>query len=83
MIFKKKSLFAGQWCRTPLIPADRRQSQAHLCELEASIVQKESSRTARLLPEKTCLEKQKKKKEIQFKHKYTLKIILFASHLAI
>lgn len=62
MILKKKSLFAGQWYRTPLIPADRRQRQPDLCELEASLVQKESSRTAGLLSEKLCLEKQTKKK---------------------
>ena len=32
---------AGQWWRTPLIPALGRQKQADLCEFEASLVYKE------------------------------------------
>jgi hypothetical protein len=35
------------WWRTPLTPERRRQKQAELCELEASLVYRASSRTAR------------------------------------
>jgi hypothetical protein len=40
------------WC-TPLIPALRRQRQVDLCEFQAILVYRESSRTARLLGRKT------------------------------
>ena len=44
---QKLVLFAGQrWC-TPLIPALGRQKQVDLCESEASLVYRVSSRTAR------------------------------------
>ena len=41
--------------RTPLIPALRRQRQADLCEFEASLVYRVSSRTASKATEKPCL----------------------------
>ena len=44
---QKLVLFAGQWWRTPLIPALGRQKQADPCESEASLVYRVRSRTAR------------------------------------
>ena len=57
------SKLAGLWGCTPLIPALGRQRQADLCEFEASLVYRESSRTARA--EKSCL----KSKAKQHTHK--------------
>ena len=39
--------FAGQWWSMTLIPALRRQRQAHLCEFKASLLYRASTRTAR------------------------------------
>ena len=44
--------YARWWWHTPLIPALRRQRQVDLCELEASLVYKESSRTARAITQR-------------------------------
>jgi hypothetical protein len=38
---------AEQWWRTPLIPALEKQRQANFSEIEASLVYRASSRTAR------------------------------------
>jgi len=38
----------GQWWHIPLVPALGRHRQADLCELEASLVYRASSRTARV-----------------------------------
>jgi hypothetical protein len=46
---------SGQWRLTPLLPALGRQSQADLCELEASLVYRVNSRTAQGYTEKLCL----------------------------
>ena len=40
-----KRLLAKWWCLMPLIPALRRQRQVDLCEFEASLVYRASSRT--------------------------------------
>ena len=45
----------------PLIPTLRRQRQVDLCEFEASLFYKSSSRTGSKATEKLCLEKPKKK----------------------
>jgi hypothetical protein len=44
---------------TPLIPALGRQRQVDLCEFEASLVYRMSSRTARAIQRNPCLEKTK------------------------
>jgi hypothetical protein len=51
---------AGQQWSTPLIPAMGRQRQADLCEVQASLVHRACSRTARDT-QKPCLEIPKKK----------------------
>ena len=43
----------------PLIPEFRRQRQVDLCEFEASLVYKASSRTAKAVSEKPCLKQNK------------------------
>ena len=48
----------GRWC-IPLVPALRRQRQADLCEVEASLVYRASARTGPKATEKPCLEKPK------------------------
>ena len=53
---------AGQWWRTPSVPALRRQRQAELCEFKASLVYRVSSKTARVTQYK-CLEKQQTNKQ--------------------
>jgi hypothetical protein len=40
-------VLAGLWCWMPLIPPLGRQRQVNLCEFEASLVYRVSSRTAR------------------------------------
>jgi hypothetical protein len=42
-----KIYLAGQWWHTPLIPAHGRQRQGELCEFEASLVYRVSSRSAK------------------------------------
>ena len=65
------------WRHTPLIPALRRQRQANLCEFEASLVYKVSSRTARPIQRtpvsknKTKQNKNKKTKKTKNKNKHT------------
>jgi len=44
---KIKQISAGHWWYMTLIPALRRQRQVELCEFEASLVYRVSSRTAR------------------------------------
>ena len=44
---KRIALLAVCWGSTPLLPALERQKQADLCEFKASLVYRESSRTAR------------------------------------
>jgi hypothetical protein len=53
-------VLAGLWWLKPLIPAFGRQSQVDLCEFEANLVCRVSSRTARAT-QKPCLEKNKRK----------------------
>ena len=54
---------AGQWWFKPLIPKLKRQRQVDLCEFEASLVYKSSSRTARATQGNSVSEKKKRKKE--------------------
>jgi hypothetical protein len=49
---KAKQTKAGQWWYKPLIPGLRRQRQVDLCESEASLVYRGSSRTARAIKTK-------------------------------
>ena len=53
----------------PFIPALRRQRQADLCEFEATLVYRASSRTGSNATEKPCLENLKKKKKEKEKRK--------------
>ena len=48
---------AGQWWRTPLIATLGRQRQEDLCELEASLIYRASSRIGSKDTEKPCLKK--------------------------
>ena len=57
------AVFAGQWRHTPLILALRRQRQANLCELEASLVYRVSSRTVRVVIQRNTLPLKKKRKQ--------------------
>ena len=50
----------------PLITALRRQRQEDLCEFEASLIYRVSSRTGSRATEEPCLEKIKKNKKIIF-----------------
>ena len=52
----KKQTTAGQWWRTPLIPALRRQRQEDLCEFE--VYKREFQDRLQSYTEKPCLEKQ-------------------------
>ena len=58
-------ILAGWWWHTPLIPALRRKRQADLCEFEASLVYRVSSRTGSKATEKPCLKKQNTKQNKQ------------------
>ena len=65
----------GQWWLTSLIPALGRQREADLCEFEASLVYRISSRTAsktrETLFQKTMKQKQnRKKKKNEFANRY-------------
>jgi hypothetical protein len=51
----------------PLIPALGSQRQVDICEFEASLVYKESSRTARAVTQRNCLKRQNN--TIQYKQK--------------
>jgi hypothetical protein len=62
-LIKKQQTLAGQWWRTPLIPALGRQGR-RISEFEASLVYRVSSRSTDLqseYTEKPCLEKNKNK----------------------
>ena len=48
---------AGQWWHTPLIPALGRQRQVDLCECEASLVYRTSSKTARAVTQRNPVSK--------------------------
>ena len=54
---------AGQWWFKPLIPKLKRQRQVDLCEFEASLVYKSSSRTARATQGNSVSEKKKERKK--------------------
>jgi hypothetical protein len=77
------SPIAGQWWRTPLIPAPGRQRR-RISEFEASLVYKVSSRTARATQRKPVLKnkqtnkqtKKKTKPQDLLKLKVTFKITL-------
>ncbi|XP_052586973.1 suppressor of IKBKE 1 isoform X2 [Peromyscus californicus insignis] len=69
---RKRVNWAGRWWRTPLIPALGRQSQADLCEFEASLVSKASSRKGAKLHRETLSRKTKKKKKKKKKKKSKL-----------
>ena len=56
----------------PLIPALGRQRQVDLCESEASLVYRASSRTGSKTTEKPCLEKPKPKKQSKTKQNKAL-----------
>ena len=68
-LFALKKIYAGWWWHIPLIPALRRQRHVDLCEFEASLVYRASSRTGSIATEKPCLEKNKKTKKQNKKKK--------------
>jgi hypothetical protein len=77
----KKQATAGQWWRTPLIPALRRQSSGgrgrRISEFEASLVYRVSSRTARATqrnPVSKNKNKQTNKQTSQAGHKVILRL---------
>ena len=57
------AVFAGQWWHMLLILAFRRQRQVNLCELEASLIYRVSSRTARVVIQRNTLPLKKKTKQ--------------------
>jgi hypothetical protein len=59
----EKPALAGQWWYTPLFLACGRQRQGDLCEFEASLVHRVSSRTARAMQRNSASRKEKKRKE--------------------
>jgi hypothetical protein len=74
----KKITFIWIWWCVPLIPAFRRQRQVDLCELEASLVYKVSSRTAKdLYTEKPCLRERNKTQNNNKKEKGNSSIYFF------
>ena len=62
----------GRWWRTPLIRALRSQRQADLCEFEASLIYRASSRTGSKATEKPRLKKSKIEKTCKNKHIHLL-----------
>jgi capsid protein len=75
------------WWHIPLIPALGRESQVDLCEFEASLVYRVSSRTARatqrnpVLKNKTKQKKERKQRKKQSKRS-TPKLLLQSQHLS-
>ena len=59
-------MIARQWWRKPLIPALRRKRQADVCEFEASLVYRASSRTGSEATEKPCLNSPSKKAQLSW-----------------
>ena len=59
----EETMRVGWWWLTPLIPAFGRQSQTDLCEFEASLVFRVSSRTTRAT-RRNLVSKNKKTKQI-------------------
>ena len=66
MVYKKQWGSRTWWHRS-LVPALRRQRQTDLCEFEASLAYKVSSRTARTVTQKNLVSKKKKIKEVEKK----------------
>ena len=72
MKFKRKS-WARRWWRAPLMPTLRGQRQADLCEFEASLVYRVSSRTARAVTQRNLVLKKKKRKKEKERGKMVIK----------
>ena len=66
----KLQMSAGRWWRTPLFPALGRQRQADLCEFEASLVYRASSRTTWAVTQRNPVLKNKTKKQKSDVHRH-------------
>ena len=54
---------SSQWWCAPLIPALRRQRQVNLCEFEASLVYRTSSRTAKTVTQRNPVSKERRERK--------------------
>jgi hypothetical protein len=73
---KRLKLLAGCWWRMPLIPALKRQRQADLYEIKASLAYRVSSRTAKSTQRNPTLKTNNNNKNKTTKLKFLLKVLV-------